>query len=511
MKVDVSMKLKACVCAAVLSVVAFAAEKNSWHFSKDIPAGGVPQRARWDVDHKFDIPETGHVTFDFTCSNIEPCLHFTLHARKGANWISYSFTPDIVSGEKTQIVITQKDWNLKELPNGKLDDWKGFDGLRFSIWRAVDKAFSVKCSLENFTVHAEPAPAVPKRIAAKLPPRANERRLAWCHRAWGMSDKASWDYTIRKLKQSGFTDVIPNMCRPGGAYYESNVLPVMPYVKEHGDQVEACLKACRKYGVKCHIWKVSWYIGRPGVCVDGFVEKMREAGRLAIDTDGKDIRWMCPSHPENRKAEIDAMLELAAKGVDGIHFDFIRYRWMNMCYCNTCKSEFEKKYGAVPSWPKSVMLDGDYWSISDLQKKYMQFRCDNITAVVREVSKRVRKDYPNVSISAAVLKRGGETDKASMAQDWGLWCREKYLDFVCPMSYETSLPFFKRCIERERENAAGVKCYPGIGYSVMKPRQDKPAMLAEQVQALRDAGFEGFAVFDYTPVTATALYNMFKE
>ena len=161
------------------------------------------------------------------------------------------------------------------------------------------------------------------------------------------------------------------------------------------------------------------------------------------------------------------------------------------------------------------------YSISDIIKgheKIIPFiavgdscSCDNITAVVREVSKRVRKDYPNVSISAAVLKRGGETDKASMAQDWGLWCREKYLDFVCPMSYETSLSFFKRCIERERENAAGVKCYPGIGYSVMKPRQDKPAMLAEQVQAIRDAGFEGFTVFDYTPITATALLNQFQE
>jgi hypothetical protein len=45
----------------------------------------------------------------------------------------------------------------------------------------------------------------------------------------------------------------------------------------------------------------------------------------------------------------------------------------------------------------------------------------------------------------------------------------------------------------------------------MKPRQDKPAMLAEQVQALRDAGFEGFTVFDYTPITATALYNQFHK
>ena len=32
-----------------------------------------------------------------------------------------------------------------------------------------------------------------------------------------------------------------------------------------------------------------------------------------------------------------------------------------------------------------------------------------------------------------------------------------------------------------------------------------------QVQAIRDAGFEGFTVFDYTPITATALLNQFDE
>ena len=32
-----------------------------------------------------------------------------------------------------------------------------------------------------------------------------------------------------------------------------------------------------------------------------------------------------------------------------------------------------------------------------------------------------------------------------------------------------------------------------------------------QVQAIRDAGFEGFTVFDYTPITATVLLNQFDE
>ena len=69
----------------------------------------------------------------------------------------------------------------------------------------------------------------------------------------------------------------------------------------------------------------------------------------------------------------------------------------------------------------------------------------------------------------------------------------------------------KRTIERHKKVLDGVKCYPGIGYSVMrtKPYADKPVRLAEQVMAVRECGYPGFTVFDYTPPTATALKKVF--
>jgi hypothetical protein len=61
-----------------------------------------------------------------------------------------------------------------------------------------------------------------------------------------------------------------------------------------------------------------------------------------------------------------------------------------------------------------------------------------------------------------------------------------------------------------------VKCYPGIGISVMKvsPRGDRRAKAvrtAEQVEALREAGFGGFTVFDYTPPTSAVLGMLFAQ
>ena len=71
-------------------------------------------------------------------------------------------------------------------------------------------------------------------------------------------------------------------------------------------------------------------------------------------------------------------------------------------------------------------------------------------------------------------------------------------------------------IERNKTVAAGVKCYPGIGCSTMRvvPRGNKRAkavLVAEQVETIRAAGFDGFTVFDYTPPTANVLDRVFRE
>ena len=505
--------------AAIVALIAATGfgETNSWTFSGHVAEGGLPQRVRWDRDFNFDIPEKGAIVFDFSCSNVESCQRFSFYARRGKLWVPLRIEPTVASGETQHIVVVRNDFSVKDLPDGKLDDWNGFDGFRLAAWRATGDAFDVTCTIANLSVvTGGVAKPLSPTIVKKPSPRPGERRFAWCHRAWGMSDRTKWDATIRNLKKCGFTDVIPNMCRPGGAYYNSKVLPVMPYVAEHGDQLEACLTACRKYGIKCHVWKVCWNVGRQSFkSVDGFVEKMRAEGRLGVTDGGRVLNWLCPSHPANRQAEIDAMVELAAKGVDGIHFDFIRYDWMNVCFCARCKAEFEKRHGSPIDWKSDMKFDLDTGA-AGIRREWNDFRCENITAVVREVAKRVRKNYPSVEISAAVFGIVGEPTRTSVAQDWGLWCREGYVDFVCPMDYMDSLPLYKRTIARQKAYCAGVKCYPGIGCSVMKvhPRGNlnaKAVQVAEQVEAVREAGFDGFTVFDYTPPTAKILDMLFRE
>jgi len=183
------------------------------------------------------------------------------------------------------------------------------------------------------------------------PAEEGEFRALWCHSAFGPSEK-SWDEEIRVLAENGFTAILPNMLWADLAYYKSEVLPVAPEVADQGDQVAACVAACRKHGVACHVWKVNWRMR--GSSPEAFRERMRREGRLQVDFSGKvDPRWLCPSHPANRKLEIDSMVEVATKyDVAGIHFDYIRYPGRQHCFCDGCRARFEKAIGRkVANWP----------------------------------------------------------------------------------------------------------------------------------------------------------------
>ena len=316
-----------------------------------------------------------------------------------------------------------------------------------------------------------------------------EHRAFWCHSAFGVGGM-TWDEAIKRLADNGFTAILPNMSWATTAFYESRVLPVAPEVKEKGDQIALCLAACRKYGVQCHVWRVNWTTGSR--TPKALLARLKEAGRLQVTFAGKPREdWLCPSHPENRKLEIDAMVEIGTKyDVDGVHFDYIRYPDADGCFCAGCRERFEKVIGRkVADWPADVRRK------KDLGDPWLDFRRSNITAVVAAVSETLRKTRPKVRISAAVFPNW-TLDRDRIGQDWKLWCDRGYLDFVCPMDYTPWPAEFEDLVERQVRWAGKVPCYPGIGLSVWTPACDT-LKLIDMVALTRRHKTGGFTVFEY--------------
>ena len=324
-------------------------------------------------------------------------------------------------------------------------------------------------------------------------PQAGETRFFWCHDPLGpaLGTGTDWDAAAKRLAENGFTGVIVNVAWAGAAAYDSAALPRMPGID--GDPVARCLEACRKYKLQCHLWKVNWCLGSR--TSKEFKDRMKREGRTQSTADGKGIDgWLCPGNLDNRKMDVDSMVELAVKyHPDGIHFDYIRYPGPEGCFCAGCRARFEKLLARpVARWPQDVLSGRD-------RPKWLDFRRDNITADVAAVSDKVRKSAPGVKISAAVYPNY-PVDRDGVGQDWSLWCEKGYLDFVCPMDYTPNNARFQTFVESQRKWAGKVPFYPGIGLSTWDTRD--LFMLFDQIRLTRAQRTGGFTIFEYSAVEA---------
>ena len=320
-------------------------------------------------------------------------------------------------------------------------------------------------------------------------PEPGEFRAFWCHSAFGV-DGMTWDEAVRRLAEAGFTAIIPNMLWGGLAYYPSQVLPTSESVKERGDLIAECLKACRKYGIQIHVWKVNHNCSHRSP--PEFINKLRQEQRLQVDIRGKEEAWLCPSHPANQQLEIDSMLEVAQLyDVDGIHFDYIRYPDGDHCFCQGCKSRFATVvHSKEIEWPRDVLSGGKH------RQAWLDWRRSNITHIVKTVSEKAHVVKPNLKISAAVFPNWNR-DRDSVGQDWKLWCEKGWLDFVCPMDYTHMNRQFEHMVASQIEWAGKTPCYPGIGESASTTGRMSVEKVIEQIQITRKYRTRGFVIFNY--------------
>lgn len=339
---------------------------------------------------------------------------------------------------------------------------------------------------DRFPAAIEAAHAAQARMSEAYcraqPSRSREGRAVWNHSGTGAYD-GDWPRTARALAEAGFNMVIPNMLWAGVAHYESEVLPRSPIFAKHGDQIAQCVAACHEHDIEVHVWKVNFNLSR---APQKFVDELRAAGRTQVSPSGEPIDWLCPSHPENFKLELESMLEVARKyDVDGLHFDYIRYPGLKGCYCPGCRQRFSEQTGlTIQQWPDDVVT-GPH------REAYLDWRCRQISRLVEAVHGEAKQLEPELKISAAVFGHYPQC-RESVGQDWVLWVRKGWLDFVCPMDYTQSDLQFANLVTLQCELVDGrIPLYPGIGAW----RLTTDGVIG-QIDLTRELGADGFTIFN---------------
>ena len=327
--------------------------------------------------------------------------------------------------------------------------------------------------------------------------KPREVRAMWNHSGTG-AYPGDWERSAKLLADNGFNMILPNMLWGGVAHYASDVLPRSATFKKYGDQIEQCCQAAHRHGIEVHVWKVNFNLA---TAPKEFVAKIRREGRVQMTVEGKSGDWLCPSHPENRKLELESMLEVARKyPVDGLHFDYIRYPDGKHCYCDGCRRRFEAETGrnvADADWPKECFA-------GSRKKEYRDWRCRQITALVESVGREAKKIRPTLKISAAVF--GAYPDcRESVGQDWVAWVDAGLVDFLCPMDYTANNKEFDYLVGLQTKLIGGrVPLYPGIGARATGIAM-KPEQVLGQVRQARLLGAAGFVVFNFDADTAASI------
>lgn len=330
-----------------------------------------------------------------------------------------------------------------------------------------------------------------------IQPSVDEFRGVWCHRGYGIAGW-SWDETIRRLKASGFSAIMPNIANGSEAWYPTALLEVPPRVTKGHDYLAECRSACRRYGVECHPWLVCFRLD-DGVS-HALLTKLEREGRLAQSASRSANRgWLCPTHPANRRQMLGVAAEILSRySPTGLHLDYIRLPGSGYCYCPNCRSVFEQSIGQrIGEWPAAVRQNGA------LKDAWQDFRAGQITSFVGDVSAIRDRLRPRARISAAVYADAASA-RRSVAQDWPHWARQGYIDFVCPMNYTPEEAHLTQMVTRQLgRTAGGVRVYPGLGLSA---KGLDGIQMVKQIGACRRAGTGGFMVFEFDRQEALGVF-----
>lgn len=327
--------------------------------------------------------------------------------------------------------------------------------------------------------------------------RSGEIKGVWDHTGRGLYP-GDWPRTAKLLAEAGITDVYVNVAGAAFSLYPSTVLPQ----RLAGNALRDAIQACRKYGLRVHAWILCYSCTN---AAKGAIDNFKRQGWTLQDVNGKDLNWLDPTHPDVRNYLVNATLELAKSGVDGVHLDFIRFPDLPSSLGPRTKARFEAAKGKAPNWPKCITEAN-----GARRRDFLNWRESQIATTVLEIRSRMRALTPGVELSAAVFgKYPACTD--SVGQDWISWLRTGMIDYALPMNYTEDMDALKDWLGTQTaDRRIASKIISGIGVTAAESRLNAIDVL-RQIEVSRTMKCKGFALFDLDETLRQTILPILSE
>lgn len=283
------------------------------------------------------------------------------------------------------------------------------------------------------------------------------------------------DRVLAKAEMVGINAVFVNVFYYGPAYH-SREFKWREGVTKDFDPVGYLLPEIKKRGIAFYAMFVNarvkknlpWY-NEEWIIMDA------EGKKEGNDERGYRINYC---NPEVRAHELAVMLDFARMfpEADGIQFDYIRFPWNKEYPYNPETREMYRKITGID--PLDLEIKKEQWELEEhakLFENWRDWRKNQITNLVREVSYELWKINPDMQLCASVLAEPHWIKTA--CQDWPHWANEGLVDFVKPMYYHSDDELYQKKIEWYRSHARNDNYWKRIIPSVSgHVRSDDPIL-----------------------------------
>ncbi len=270
------------------------------------------------------------------------------------------------------------------------------------------------------------------------------------------------------------------------------------------DYLKALIAEAHKRNIEVHAWVENFFVGEhirfdkdyPDefrmVNYDGTTMQGPGDGNSEIMENG--FIFLDPANPKVHEYVLSIYEEMLTNyDFDGFHIDYVRYPNGNLDiltsngYSEYAMEEFKKRYGYAETENVRELVKDD-----KVNQQWIQYRCDKITLMVKEVYELVHKIKPNCKISMAVVP---ETDYAikNKMQDWVKWVKNGWIDITLPMAYY----FGTSEIENATRNLVTFNENKAFSYTGISPNYPgAPSVVnAYQIEACIKNKAQGYAIF----------------
>ncbi|MFM7220446.1 MAG: glycoside hydrolase family 10 protein [Nodosilinea sp.] len=345
-----------------------------------------------------------------------------------------------------------------------------------------------------------------------------EIRALWLDRAAIIA--AGSDQALEKLfdrlAAAGVNTIFFEAVNAGYPLYSSQVAPQPNPQIKGWDPLASAVRLAHARNMTLHAWVWVFAVGNqsynrllnlppdyPGPILTRHPDwaSYDNQGRLILP--GQDKPFLDPAHPEVRRYLLNLLKELTSHyPIDGVHLDYIRYPFQDP------QVDRSHGYGEVSRWQFHRLTGVDPLTLSSsthrpltpsqvaaeqvLWQRWTDFRQQQVTEFVAQVSTTLRRQRPDLVLSAAVFAQPTADRRERIQQDWETWARSGNLDWVVLMSYAETTPDFQGLAHPWLgvDSLGSALVIPGIRLLDLSA-----SALADQIQTARDWPTPGYALF----------------